>query len=141
MLGAGFAGSMHAHSAMRIEGVQVVAVAALPLDQGAVLAKECGARLTTAEEICAADDIDLVVVATPTHLHAQYATLAAKSGKHVFCEKPLARTLADGEAMVRAADEAGVALAVGHSCDISRNTAAKANVDDGDPAEPRWNAR
>ncbi|MGH2490977.1 MAG: Gfo/Idh/MocA family protein, partial [Candidatus Limnocylindria bacterium] len=85
VLGAGFAGAMHAHSAMRIDGVQVVAVAALPLDQGAALARECGARLTSAEEVCAADDIDLVVVATPTHLHAQYAIAAAKSGKHVFC--------------------------------------------------------
>jgi UDP-N-acetylglucosamine 3-dehydrogenase len=114
VLGAGFAGAIHAHSALRIEGAEVVAVAALPLEQGAVLAKECGARLVSAEEICAADDIDMVVVATPTHLHAQYATAAAKSGKHVFCEKPLARTLADGEAMVRACDDAGVTLAVGH---------------------------
>jgi len=114
VLGAGFAGAMHAHSAMRLEGVQVVAIAALPLDHGAALAKECGARLVSAEEICGADDVDLVVVATPTHLHARYTIAAAKSGKHVFCEKPLARTLTDAEAMVRACDDAGVALAVGH---------------------------
>jgi UDP-N-acetylglucosamine 3-dehydrogenase len=114
VLGAGFAGSMHAHSALGIAGVQVVAVAALPLDEAAPLAKECGARVSSAEEICAADDVDLVVVATPTHLHSKYAIAAAKAGKHVFCEKPLARTLADAEAMVRACDEAGVRLAVGH---------------------------
>src|SRR5688572_18184831 len=105
---------MHARSAMRIDSVEIAAIAALPLDQGAALAKECGARLTSAEEICAANDVDLVVVATPTHLHAQYAIAAAKSGKHVFCEKPLARTLADAEGMVDACDKAGVALAVGH---------------------------
>lgn len=132
VLGAGFAGAMHAHSAMRIDGVQVVAVAALPLDQGAALAKECGARLTSAEGVCAADDIDLVVVATPTHLHAQYAIAAAKSGKHVFCEKPLARTLADAEAMVRACDDAGVALAVGHVVRYFREyQRAKQLLDDG----------
>ena len=114
VLGTGFAGSMHAHSALAIDGAQVVAVAAVPLTDATSLANECGARVASAEEICAADDIDLVVVATPTYLHATHAIAAARAGKHVFCEKPLARTLADAEAMVRAADEARVTLAVGH---------------------------
>jgi predicted dehydrogenase len=68
----------------------------------------------TAETLCAAEDIDLVIVATPTYLHAKHAIAAARAHKHVFCEKPLARTLADAEAMVRACDEARVSLAVGH---------------------------
>lgn len=105
---------MHARSALAIDGAQVVAVSAVPLDDAAALAKECGARVASAEEICAADDIDLVIVATPTYLHAGHAIAAARAGKHVFCEKPLARTLADAEAMVRACDEAGVTLSVGH---------------------------
>jgi predicted dehydrogenase len=105
---------MHAHSALGLDDVQVVAVAALPVDHAAGLAKECGARVATAEEICVAPDVDLVVVATPTHLHAEYAIAAAKSGKHVFCEKPIARTREQAEAMVRACDAAGVTLAVGH---------------------------
>jgi len=117
--------------------VQVVAIAALPLDQAAALAKECGARVASAEQICAADDIDLVVVATPTHLHAQYATAAAKSGKHVFCEKPLARTLADAEATVRACDEAGVVLAVGHVVRYFKEyQQAKRLLDDGTLGRP-----
>jgi len=114
VLGAGFAGAMHARSAVGLDDVQVVAVAALPLDQAAPLATECGARIASAEEICAADDVDLVVVATPTHLHAEYVIAAAKAGKHVFCEKPIARTREQAEAMVRACDQAGVRLAVGH---------------------------
>jgi UDP-N-acetylglucosamine 3-dehydrogenase len=137
VLGAGFAGAMHAHSAMRLGGVQVVAIAALPLDQGAALAKECGARLVSAEEICGAEDVDLVVIATPTHLHAQYAIAAAKSGKHVFCEKPLARTLADAEAMVQACDDAGVALAVGHVVRYFKEyQRAKQLLDDGTLGRP-----
>src|SRR5258705_5887478 len=114
VLGTGFAGSMHARSALATPGAKVVAVAAVPLDDAAALARECGARVASAEEICAAKDIDLVVVATPTHLHAAHAIAAARGGKHVFCEKPLARTLADAQAMVRACDEAGGTLAVGH---------------------------
>ena len=137
VLGAGFAGAMHARSALRIEGVQVVAIAALPLEQAAELANECGARVASAEEICAADDVDLVVVATPTHLHARYTMAAAKSGKHVFCEKPLARTLADGEAMVRACDEAGVTLAVGHVVrHFKEYQHAKRLLDDGTLGRP-----
>jgi predicted dehydrogenase len=115
VLGAGFAGSMHAHSALAIDGAQVVAVAAETPEEATPLARECGARVeASAETLCAADDIDLVIVATPTYLHAAHALAAARGHKHVFCEKPLARTLADAEAMVRACDEAGVRLAVGH---------------------------
>jgi predicted dehydrogenase len=115
VLGAGFAGAMHAHSALALGGAQVVAVAAATPEEAAPLAKECGARVArTAGELCTADDIDLVIVATPTHLHAAHTLAAARARKHVLCEKPLARTLADAEAMVRACDEAGVTLAVGH---------------------------
>jgi UDP-N-acetylglucosamine 3-dehydrogenase len=137
VLGAGFAGAMHARSALRIEGARVVAVAAEPLDQAADLARECGARVASAEEVCAAEDVDLVVVATPTHLHARYAIAAAKAGKHVFCEKPLARTLADAEAMVRACDDAGVSLAVGHVVRyFAEYQSAKRMLDDGTLGRP-----
>ena len=115
VIGAGFAGAMHARSALGLDDVRVVAVAALPLDQAAALAKECGARVATAEEICAAPDVDLVVVATPTHLHAEYAMAAAKAGKHVFVEKPLGLSRADSERAVAACAEHKVTLAVGYN--------------------------
>jgi UDP-N-acetylglucosamine 3-dehydrogenase len=115
VLGAGFAGSMHAHSSLAIEGAQLVAVAAETPEEAAPLAKDCGARVeATADSLCAAEDIDLVIVATPTHLHAKHAIAAARARKHVFCEKPLARTRAEADEMVRACDDAGVRLAVGH---------------------------
>ncbi|HEV8672160.1 MAG TPA: Gfo/Idh/MocA family oxidoreductase [Candidatus Limnocylindria bacterium] len=137
VLGAGFAGAMHAHSALGLDEVKVVAVAAVPLEQAASLATECGARLASAEEICVADDIDLVVVATPTHLHAEYAIAAAKAGKHVFCEKPIARTREQAEAMVRACDDAGVRLAVGHVVRyFPEYQRAKAMLDDGTLGRP-----
>ncbi|MER6846826.1 Gfo/Idh/MocA family oxidoreductase [Streptomyces flaveolus] len=53
------------------------------------------------------DDIDLVDICTPGDSHAEIALAALAAGKHVLCEKPLANTVAEAEAMTRAAEEAG----------------------------------
>ncbi len=53
-------------------------------------------------ELLARTDIDAVVIATPDHWHAQIAVDAAKAGKDIYCEKPLALTIAEGRAMVNA---------------------------------------
>lgn len=58
--------------------------------------------------VVAADDIDLVDVCTPGDTHAAIAIAAAEAGKHVFCEKPLANSLADAKDMLAAARKAGV---------------------------------
>src|SRR5918997_101211 len=52
------------------------------------------------------DDIDLIDVCTPGDSHAEIAIAALEAGKHVLCEKPLANTVAEAEAMVAAADKA-----------------------------------
>ncbi len=59
--------------------------------------------------------VDLVYIATPTHLHAEHAIAALRAGKHVIVEKPMAVTLEDALAMVAAAQECGRHLIVGHS--------------------------
>ena len=58
--------------------------------------------------------VEAVILATPHSLHAEQVEQAVAAGKHVFCEKPLALTRADAEKAVRACDEAGVVLGVGH---------------------------
>jgi predicted dehydrogenase len=58
--------------------------------------------------------VDLVYVATPNHLHAEHVVAAAKCKKHVLCEKPMAATAGEGEAMVAAARQNGVLLAVNY---------------------------
>jgi predicted dehydrogenase len=57
--------------------------------------------------------IDAVCVAVPTHLHARMAVAAARAGKHVFCEKPMARSLRECDDIARACDASGVTLLVG----------------------------
>jgi predicted dehydrogenase len=59
--------------------------------------------------------IRAVVLATPHSLHREQVIAAARAGKQVFCEKPLALRLADARAMIAACHEAGVVLAVGHN--------------------------
>jgi phthalate 4,5-cis-dihydrodiol dehydrogenase len=79
-------------------------------------AADFGAKTyATAEELCADPDVEAVYVATPHQFHTQQAVLAARHGKHLLIEKPLALTLEDCAAIVEAARAAGIHLVVGHS--------------------------
>ncbi len=59
-------------------------------------------------------DVEAVIVATPTHQHTPVALAALKAGRHVFCEAPLAGSVADAQTIARAAKESGRVFAVGH---------------------------
>jgi predicted dehydrogenase len=58
--------------------------------------------------------IDAVLIATPDHTHAYISILAMKAGKHVYCEKPLTHSIADGRIVARVAKETGVATQMGN---------------------------
>jgi predicted dehydrogenase len=68
------------------------------------------------ERLADNEDIDAVYVVTPNGLHAEHTIRAARAGKHVLCEKPMANTVADCDAMIEACKEAGVKLAIGYRC-------------------------
>lgn len=115
VIGTGFAGSTHARACAGLPGAELRAIAAATTAEALPLARELGARVAPdAAALCASEDVDLVVVASPTYLHAEHVLAAARAGKQVFCEKPIARTRDEAEAMVRACDDAGVRLAIGH---------------------------
>ena len=67
---------------------------------------------TDYQRLCERDDVDLIDVSTPGNTHAEIAIAAAKAGKMIICEKPLANNVAEAEAMVKAAQENNVANAV-----------------------------
>jgi phthalate 4,5-cis-dihydrodiol dehydrogenase len=67
------------------------------------------------EALCRDPDVEAVYVASPHQFHAEHVELAARAGKHILVEKPLAVTLAEGKAMVAAAKAAGVQMVVGPS--------------------------
>jgi predicted dehydrogenase len=68
----------------------------------------------SAAELCADPLVEAVVVATPSDTHAEYTILAAQHGKHVLCEKPMARDTTEARAMVDACRAANVSLGVAY---------------------------
>ncbi len=68
----------------------------------------------TYDQIAENDDIDIIYVVLPNSMHAEYSIRAAEAGKHVICEKPMATSVKDAQAMVDACNKAGVKLSVGY---------------------------
>lgn len=115
ILGAGAIAGVHALAAQEMAEATVTAVWSRVPAHAADLAARVGATTCeTIAEAVARDDVDAVVVATPTFLHHEHAVAAARAGKHVICEKPLARHLAGAEAVMEATRRAGVRLLVAH---------------------------
>ena len=71
---------------------------------------------TYMEKMLRQDDMDAVAILLPNHLHKQAAILAFEAGRHVFCEKPMALTVADCNEMIETAERTGKALQIGTQC-------------------------
>ncbi len=83
------------------------------------------------------NDVDVIDICTPTHLHYEMVLQAAAAGKHIICEKPLARTVTQAQDMIRACRTAGVKLFVAHVVRFFPEYAlAKAQVDQGKVGKP-----
>ena len=112
VVGLGFAGETHAKAYQKLPGVEVVAMAGLEAERLNKLTAELGIpnALSNWEELVALDDLDIVSVCTPNFLHEPIAVAALQRGRHVLCEKPLARSSAEAQNMVDAATKAGRVL-------------------------------
>ena len=116
LVGAGRMGSFHAETlARRLPGVRLAAVADPAPGAARRLADrlDCPTAYTEIGELFADPDVDAVVISTPARTHADLVVAAAQAGKAVYCEKPMATTLADADRAIAAAAEAGVPLQVG----------------------------
>lgn len=114
VVGLGWAGDVHIKSYQQLENVEVVAIADVSLERLTQIGDTYGVphRYTDYRELLQRDDLDAVSVCTPNQFHAPVAIAALQREKHVLCEKPLARTAAEGVAMVEAARKAGRVLHV-----------------------------
>lgn len=108
-------GRMHSSVYATLPDVQVVATHASRMEGAEKLAADHGATVVhDLNEILDSNDIDVVDVCLPTDVHAEVAIAALERGKHVFCEKPMARDSAQAKAMIAAAGANGRALMIGH---------------------------
>jgi predicted dehydrogenase len=109
VVGLGWAGEQHLKSYLRLPNVEAVALAGLEETRLRELGQRYGFPNLHRDyvDLVARDDLDAVSICAPNHLHAPVAIAALESGKHVLCEKPLARTGAEAEGIVRVAREAG----------------------------------
>ena len=113
LVGCGRISRTHFDAIAAVEGLAVTGVC----DVVEARAREAGERLgvpwfTAYETMLRDAPADAVTIATPSGLHARQGVLAARAGKHVISEKPMAITLASADELVRACDEAGVYLFV-----------------------------
>lgn len=109
------ASAVHLRALRAMRGVRVTAVA----DPDAAARRRAqrlvprAATVTSAEELVARDDVDAVVVCSPSACHADHAVLALESGRHLYLEKPLAIDIEDGRRIVEVAGRANVTAAIG----------------------------
>lgn len=114
LVGAGTIGDVHLRAYSQIPAVQIVAIA----DAQPERLEQFGRIFNVPDhyvdylDLIARDDIDAISVCTPNQYHAPITIAALEAGKHVLCEKPLARSYAEGRGMVDAAGKAGRILKV-----------------------------
>lgn len=117
LAGAGAFGEKHLDGLKNIEGVEIVSIISRKAEQAAQVAEKYGAKHsgTDLSEALARDDVDAVILCTPTQMHAEQAIACMNAGKHVQVEIPLADSWADAQAVADKQKETGLVCMVGHT--------------------------
>lgn len=113
LIGAGAISTMHAQVVDALPNARLAGITAIPVEAARDLAAKHRAwAFESVEELLADPEVDVVALGTPSGLHPEQVEAAARAGKHVICEKPVAVSLDGADRAIRAAEEAGVRLGV-----------------------------
>ena len=117
LAGAGAFGEKHLDGLKNIPGVEITSIISRTGEQAAAVAAKHGAvhSSTELEDALARDDVDAVILCTPTQLHAQQTIACLNAGKHVQVEIPLSDSWTDAQAVQAAVDASGLVAMVGHT--------------------------
>jgi 2-hydroxy-4-carboxymuconate semialdehyde hemiacetal dehydrogenase len=117
LAGAGAFGIKHLDGIKNIEGVEVVSLISRELDKTREIAAKYGIGHVTTElaESLALNEVDAVILCTPTQMHAAQTLACLQAGKHVQVEIPLCDVLKDGEEVVQVAEKSGLVAMCGHT--------------------------
>lgn len=113
---AGAFGMKHLDALSKIDGVEVTSVVGRTQESIAKFAAERGIAHATTDlsEVLARDDIDAVILSTPTQIHAEQTIACLRAGKHVLVEIPMADSIEDAREIVRVQQETGKIAMAGH---------------------------
>ena len=140
IIGTGIGAAVHIPVFRQLEDTEIVAIGSRRIERAKELAERHRIELPSDDyrEIVDHPDVDAVVIATPPYLHHTIAIAAIEAGKHVLCEKPMARNLAEARDMVNLARTADVAAVVNHEYRyMPARRHVKTMIDEGFIGEPQ----
>ena len=114
LIGSGFMGQYHAEAYKYIDGVKLVCVFDNNLDSVKKFAKKHNCKPISRFKDLSKEEIDVIDICIPTPYHKNYIMKSAQFINKIICEKPLARTLEDGEAILKICEKEKIKLFVGH---------------------------
>jgi predicted dehydrogenase len=139
VVGTGFGAAVHIPALQEVDDFEVVAVCSRRPERAHLAAAQHGIQTAVSDyrELMRDPDVDAVVIATPPFLHHSMVIAALEEGKHVLCEKPMAKSLAESRDMVKIAERVGVTAMVNHEFRFVPGRArAKELIDEGYIGEP-----
>ena len=115
VIGYGTIGQIHSKALASMPGCALTVVADLDPDRKAQAQRDFGVAVVhDLEEMLQRFDVDLVDICVPTYLHEQLITAAIQANKHIFCEKPLARSLKEGQRLLDLSANYQQKIGIGH---------------------------